>query len=171
MARDPKLAAEVKKDEEVLEAGNEETAPPVATAPGQGKLILAEEVAQGHVSWKSIKLLTDGLGGDHAFRFFSIVIVSLALNEWSITFQVWYMGYWGSQYEKHPPAEVNVVKYVQLRLHLLSNLLIQAQVSRHLLRPPRCVIHHLHVRVSVLPVGISSGFKDYQQTTCGLCVW
>lgn len=113
LAKDPKLAAAVKRDEEVLEAGGEEVAPPAAaTATGQGKLILAEEVAQGHVSWKSIKLLIDGMGGTHPIRFFAIVLATLMLNEWSITFQVWYMGYWGSQYEKHPPSEVNVVKYV-----------------------------------------------------------
>ncbi|KAF5317788.1 hypothetical protein D9619_012656 [Psilocybe cf. subviscida] len=109
LARDPKLAAEVKRDEEVLEAGHEEVAPPAA---GQGKLILAEEVAQGHVSWKSIKLLIDGLGGTHPIRFFVIVLTTLMLNEWSITFQVWYIGFWGSQYEKHPASEVNVVKYL-----------------------------------------------------------
>jgi len=74
-----------------------------------GKLIIAEEIAQGHVTWKSIKLYLSGLGGDSPLLFFSIWISATFLTDWVNTFQVWFLGYWGSQYETHTPSEVNPI--------------------------------------------------------------
>jgi len=36
------------------------------------KLVIAEEVVHGHVSWKAIKLFLGALGGKHVILFFSI---------------------------------------------------------------------------------------------------
>jgi hypothetical protein len=70
--------------------------------------MVAEEIAEGHVTWKSFKLLLSSLGGDHPLVFYLLVMVGLLGNEWTFTFQVWFIGYWGSQYEHHPAAEVPV---------------------------------------------------------------
>ena len=99
---DPNLAAEA--DREILEAGNERIALP--TNMVEGKLVVAEEIAEGHVTWKSIKLFLTGLGGDHPLIFFSLWLTGNLLSNWIITFQVWFLGFWGSQYENHPPSEV-----------------------------------------------------------------
>ena len=74
-----------------------------------GKLVIAEEIVQGHVTWKSVKLYLSGLGGDYPLIFFSVWISASFLADWMDTFQVWFLGYWGSQYETHVPSEVNVL--------------------------------------------------------------
>ena len=101
---DPSLPAEAEVNREILETGNEGI--PLLTNKVEGKLIVAEEIAKGHVTWKSIKLFLTGLGGDHPLIFFSLWLTGNLLNDWVNTFQVWFLGFWGSQYENHPPSEV-----------------------------------------------------------------
>ena len=74
-----------------------------------GKLVVAEEIAKGHVTWKSVKLYLSGLGGDYPLMFFSIWISASILTDWMDTFQVWFLGYWGTQYETHAPSEVDAL--------------------------------------------------------------
>jgi hypothetical protein len=72
-----------------------------------GKLVIAEEVAKGHVTWKSMRLYLSGLGGNYPLMFFSIWISAEFLTDWANTFQVWFLGFWGSKYET--PSEVNPI--------------------------------------------------------------
>ena len=72
-----------------------------------GKLVVAEEIAKGHVTWKSVKLYLSGLGGDYPLMFFSIWISVSFLTDWMDTFQTWFLGYWGTQYETRAPSEVD----------------------------------------------------------------
>ena len=74
-----------------------------------GKLVVAEEIAKGHVTWKSVKLYLSALGGDYPFMFFSIWISASFLTDWMDTFQLWFLGYWGTQYETHAPSEVDAL--------------------------------------------------------------
>ena len=88
----------------------EEVKPAMREAnPTDGKLVIAEEIAKGHVTWKSLKLFLSGLGGDYPLMFFSIWISVTFLTDWVNTFQVWFLGYWGSKYENHAPSEVNPI--------------------------------------------------------------
>ena len=109
LAKDPALAAE---EEIVLEQTEIESQAVEALAkkeaPSQGKLVLAEEVAKGHVTWKSVKLFLSGLGGDYPFIFYTLWIAGFMGTNWVRTFQTWFLGYWGSQYENHDPSEVRV---------------------------------------------------------------
>ena len=73
-----------------------------------GKLILAEEIAEGRISWKALKLYLDGLGGDHPFLFATIWISGVLATHLAINFGIWFLGYWASQYENHHPEEVRV---------------------------------------------------------------
>jgi hypothetical protein len=61
------------------------------------------------VTWDSMKLYFSGLGGDYPLMFFSIWISVTFLTDWVNTFQVWFLGYWGSKYENHTPSEVNPI--------------------------------------------------------------
>lgn len=111
LEHDAQLAAEAVQDREALELANEEYnassgSPEAKTI--DGKLIVAEEIAEGHVSWKSMKLYLTSLGGDYPLIFYSIWMTAFLLTDWVNTFQTWFLGYWGSQYETHPPLEVNV---------------------------------------------------------------
>jgi hypothetical protein len=88
----------------------EEVNPAIKKAsPTDGKLVIAEEIAEGRVTWNSMKLYFSGLGGDYPLMFFSIWISVTFLEDWVATFQVWFLGYWGSKYENHTPSEVNPI--------------------------------------------------------------
>ncbi|KAF9527915.1 multidrug resistance-associated ABC transporter [Crepidotus variabilis] len=77
-----------------------------------GKLIVAEEIVQGHVSWKSMKLLLEGLGGKRPTSFAVLWCLSLLILSISKTVEPWFLGVWGSQYETHPASEVDTVFYI-----------------------------------------------------------
>ena len=77
--------------------------------PTDGKLVIAEEITEGRVTWKSMKLFFSALGGDYPLMFFSIWISVTLLTDWVNTFQVWFLGYWGSKYENNTPSEVNPI--------------------------------------------------------------
>ena len=88
----------------------EEVNPAIKKAsPSDGKLVIAEEIAKGRVTWKSMKLYFSGLGGDYPLMFFLIWISVTFLTDWVNTFQVWFLGYWGSKYENHIPSEVDPI--------------------------------------------------------------
>jgi len=111
LASDPALAAEVKHDQESLELQKDEEAvekPENVKASPDGKLIMAEEIVVGHVTWKSMNLLLTGLGGTHPI-FFAIVWIS-GMGSYAAlsSMQPWFLGVWGSQYETHDPSDVNV---------------------------------------------------------------
>ncbi|KIK00806.1 hypothetical protein K443DRAFT_122663 [Laccaria amethystina LaAM-08-1] len=73
-----------------------------------GKLVIAEEVAHGHVSWKAIKLFLGALGGKHVILFFSVWIGGTLAVQYMTVFSTWFLGYWGSQYEIHHGGKVRV---------------------------------------------------------------
>lgn len=72
-----------------------------------GKLMVAEEIAEGHVSWSAcesphhlhkpslmspVKLFFIGMGGSHPFLFWFTVLASLTLTETSLAIQTRYLG-------------------------------------------------------------------------------
>ena len=107
---DPVLAHEVDTtqqesdiEKQVVDAVNKEE------RKSDGKLILAEEIVEGRVTWKALKLYLDGLGGDHPFLFAAFWIAGYLATHVAINFGIWFLGYWGSQYENHHPEEVRVL--------------------------------------------------------------
>jgi hypothetical protein len=107
LANDHTLTSEV---EHGLRTVVQEVKPAIIKAnPADGKLVIAEEIAEGRVTWKSMKLYFSGLGGDYPLMFFSIWISVTLLTDCVNTFQVWFLGYWGSKYENHTPSEVNPI--------------------------------------------------------------
>ena len=106
LTNDQTLTTEVEHGPTVVE----EVKPAIKKAsPTDGKLVIAEEIAEGRVTWKSMKLYFSELGGDYPLMFFSIWISVTFLTDWVNTFQVWFLGYWGSKYENHTPSEVNPI--------------------------------------------------------------
>ena len=73
-----------------------------------GKLILAEDIVEGRITWKAFKLYLDGLSGNHPFLFTAIWMAGFLATYVAINFGIWFLGYWGSQYEIHHPEEVRV---------------------------------------------------------------
>lgn len=101
------LASEVEKEDDKTELAKETIdSDNKDEKEADGKLILAEEIEVGHVSWKAIKLYLKGLGGDAPILFLTIWLVGTVLVEACSMFSVWFLGYWGTQYETHDPSEV-----------------------------------------------------------------
>ncbi|TFK44019.1 multidrug resistance-associated ABC transporter [Crucibulum laeve] len=109
---DPSLAQELAEEEEKLQKAEEEIALTKKEAKADGKLIIAEEIVEGHVSWKSVKLFLSSLSGGHPIIFFTLWIAAMAFENAAPTFQLWFLGFWGSQYEQHAPSEVRVGFYL-----------------------------------------------------------
>lgn len=80
-----------------------------------GKLILAEEIAEGRVTWRSMMLFLKGLGGDKPIFFMTAWMMGIALMHGGSMLGVWFLGFWGSQYETHAPEEVHVTLYASFR--------------------------------------------------------
>ena len=107
IAEDTTLAAEVEEDEEKLET-SKDGAPESAKPSADGKLIMAEEIVHGHVTWKSMNLLLTALAGQHPFVCALICVGGLTIASVGYTLEPWWLGVWGAQYEVHNPADVDV---------------------------------------------------------------
>jgi ABC-type multidrug transport system fused ATPase/permease subunit len=125
LKEDPELAAEAERDSEALAIAQEEVPELVhKPPPTDGKLIIAEEIETGHVTWKSLKLFLSALGGNYPLIFYSLWVVGFLLTDWSQSFQTWFLGYWGSQYEKHPASEVKESFYLTAYSLILLTLTV-----------------------------------------------
>ena len=105
MENNPRTTSEV--EQKALENIIEETEPkPKATS--DGKLVVAEEIVEGRVTWESMKLLMSSLGGNHPILFFAVLVAWLGMGSVMITVRTWFLGVWGSEYEDHPSSEVRL---------------------------------------------------------------
>ncbi|GJE85927.1 multidrug resistance-associated ABC transporter [Phanerochaete sordida] len=117
LAKDKKLAKELAEGAEETDKAEHtvDQSDPVAenAAPkSDGKLIVAEELQEGHVGWSALKLYFVALGGDSQFIFWSLFLGGMTLCRLLQTAQAWYLGYWAKQYEIHDPSEVDVGLYL-----------------------------------------------------------
>ncbi|KAJ7071475.1 hypothetical protein C8F01DRAFT_1317450 [Mycena amicta] len=121
LATDEVLAKELRKDQQTLDKKVEEVdVPPPAESKSDGKLIVAEEVEEGHVSFDSLKLYFKGMGGNHALLFFGVFLFGLGATEVCQTLQTWFLGYWARQYSILNPADVDVFYYLGIFCILLT---------------------------------------------------
>ncbi|KAG8799885.1 hypothetical protein FRC16_004195 [Serendipita sp. 398] len=116
LATDAKLREELNKEKEIIEKGAEVVDAPVVETKKeekstQGKLIVAEEVALGRVSWSALKMYLSSLGG---FTFWVCFVSGFLLADIMSVIQTFWLGYWASQYEHHPSNEINVLYYLMV---------------------------------------------------------
>ncbi|PCH35585.1 hypothetical protein WOLCODRAFT_107550 [Wolfiporia cocos MD-104 SS10] len=117
LEHDAKLAAEVADElaaidraEEEIDADNEDDKD--KEKKPDGKLVVAEEIAVGHVGWPALKLYLASLGGKHSTLFWMSCLITILLSEFLDNTSVWFLGYWARQYEERPPFEVNALAYL-----------------------------------------------------------
>ncbi|OCH87049.1 hypothetical protein OBBRIDRAFT_796585 [Obba rivulosa] len=85
-----------------------------------GKLVVEEEVAEGHVGWAAMKLYGTALGGSRPLLFWLGSAGGVFLSNLMAAGQIWFLGYWGRQYEIHDdPREVHVGFYARIYSLLL----------------------------------------------------
>ncbi|KZT29509.1 P-loop containing nucleoside triphosphate hydrolase protein [Neolentinus lepideus HHB14362 ss-1] len=126
LAKNHKLSKEVAQEEKAMEkveseidsAEEDAGKPDDGTKKDAGKLVVAEEVAVGHVSWSAVKLYLLGMSGNWPLLFWSSVMGCLIACELSNTVQTWFLGYWAQQYQGHTADEL-FVSYLTIYVPIL----------------------------------------------------
>ncbi|KAJ7156234.1 hypothetical protein C8R46DRAFT_429362 [Mycena filopes] len=121
LVTDKVLAEEVGREEETLalamaEAEDKIAAPASteddeskAKAKASGKLIVAEEIEIGSVSWEALEMFFSAHAANPVLFFIGLFVAVLAIAL-TVRLETWYLGYWASQYEYDAP--VSVFKYL-----------------------------------------------------------
>lgn len=128
LAKDKGLSKEIEEENEVIEKAEhtvDDQQPIEETKKSDGKLIVAEEISVGHVSWPActsadpiailysgayswtVKLFFSSLGGTQQAIFWFLCVGTLILSQLVDTFQTWFLGHWARQYEESNPSEVD----------------------------------------------------------------
>ncbi|KAH9848044.1 P-loop containing nucleoside triphosphate hydrolase protein [Lenzites betulinus] len=123
LARDSKLLKEVEEEREEIEKANTEVdaEKPVEVAEVKqtdGKLVVAEEMEDGHVGWSALKLYIGNVA-KRPILFWFIYISGYAIRHSFNNIQTWWLGHWASQYETTAPNEVHVGFYLSVYTSLM----------------------------------------------------
>lgn len=130
LAKDATLAEELKHEEEAVELDESEE---TATKPAEekkGKLVVAEEIAIGRVSWNAgkhplapnhratvfhgcltlslVRLFLDGLGGKWPLLWWIQFLGASSLTEVFDVLEMWWLGWWATQYATKDPRSVSI---------------------------------------------------------------
>ncbi|KAL1697496.1 P-loop containing nucleoside triphosphate hydrolase protein [Schizophyllum commune] len=116
-AHEPELVQEEKEEQAAIEKAEEivdDSATPEdhAAPKSDGKLIVAEEIETGHLSWSALKLYLSAMSGDHPYIFLLAFLVGILMVQSLFVSITYYLGWWASQYETHDPAEVDPLYYL-----------------------------------------------------------
>lgn len=127
MAMDKTLAHEVEEEAQIIEKTETEVVdaeePDAKAKQADGKLIVAEEVAEGHISWaarkypkafrcvlacslpSAVRIFFSALGGKHSLAFWFFFTVGLALSDVFSSLQTFWMGAWAEAYDRVDRSE------------------------------------------------------------------
>ena len=129
LIKDSELLKEAVEMNEITEKAEEAidlTEPEKKDKNGAAKLVMAEEIALGHVSWPALKLYVFSLGG---IIFWTSFISCMIIAELTMSLSAWFLGYWASQYEQHPPWAVPVSFYLSMYAIILICIMLSYSVS------------------------------------------
>ncbi|CAE6473454.1 unnamed protein product [Rhizoctonia solani] len=112
-----RFRAEVEKEKQIEEKAeqntldNQEAKPEDITKKGDGKLVVEEEVAIGHVGWPALKLFFLSFG---SFWFWLVCLGGFMLADIVLTLQSYWIGVWARAYSTYPnhPEKVNAIFYL-----------------------------------------------------------
>ncbi|KAI0066574.1 P-loop containing nucleoside triphosphate hydrolase protein [Artomyces pyxidatus] len=126
IAKDENLKAELAMEVEKIAEDSKEIyaeEPDTAAKDMDGKLVMAEEVALGHVTMDSLKMFLDGVAGSYGGTgavFWIIYVGSLLLYSIGMSGQAWWMGHWAEQYNLvADPLKVSTFFYLGMYIALL----------------------------------------------------
>ncbi|KAI0793376.1 hypothetical protein C8Q75DRAFT_558190 [Abortiporus biennis] len=116
LSKDAKLSDEVKKEAKAIEMADHQIDENTQDEPkkmADGKLVVAEELEVGHVSWDAMKLLLGNMASPSGlFVFYLVFFGFTALSQLSDTLETWTLGVWTEQYQNRPSYEVSVPLYL-----------------------------------------------------------
>ncbi|KAJ3920632.1 P-loop containing nucleoside triphosphate hydrolase protein [Lentinula edodes] len=97
-------------------------ASPKGESKSNGKLVVPEEIQEGHISGNSIKLYISAAGGKHPVLYFATLLAMMVLTQFMGVVQTWFLGFWSSQYEM--PGKVHVAFYLGIYVIMLFFVII-----------------------------------------------
>ncbi|KAK0473305.1 hypothetical protein IW261DRAFT_1342846 [Armillaria novae-zelandiae] len=116
LVHDTSLADEIDQVQKAMDKVEEEIdsqLPPDAKK-SDGKLIVAEEIEEGHIGLPALNFFFSSLGGGHVWLFFMTFIGGLAITEILNAAQTWWLGHWASQYDGRETYQVPVFFYISI---------------------------------------------------------
>ncbi|VDC06819.1 unnamed protein product [Peniophora sp. CBMAI 1063] len=161
---------ELRKDAEILDAPSgltkgtvdERTNPPTK----DGKIVAAEEVALGHVTWSALNFFFSALGGSHSMSFWTTFIGLLAIAQVLAAGTTWELGYWAEQYTLHDARDVSVPLYLGLfTVLLLASLLAQSSSSVIFVFGLIRAARHIHAQLIEAILGTTLRVLDVTPTS------
>ncbi|KZV63784.1 P-loop containing nucleoside triphosphate hydrolase protein [Peniophora sp. CONT] len=124
-----------------------------------GKLVLAEELAEGTITWAALKLFFDGLGGS---VFWTLFIGGYTINAVLQSVTVWFLGYWSEQYDLHPASEVSAPFYLSgYALIILITVIVYAATNVLWIVSFLNSCQAIHVRLVSAVLGTTLRVLDY----------
>ncbi|EJF59658.1 P-loop containing nucleoside triphosphate hydrolase protein [Dichomitus squalens LYAD-421 SS1] len=115
LAHDDKLLEEVQHEAEELQRAEEEIdgekPEDVNDKSNAGKLVVAEEIEEGHVGLQAMLLYLGNLS-TRPLIFWFIYVSAYSLRHFITNVQSWWLGYWAAQYEAHAPEDVKASYYL-----------------------------------------------------------
>ncbi|KAI0028294.1 hypothetical protein K488DRAFT_80756 [Vararia minispora EC-137] len=128
LALDERLAKEAKEEAQLIEKDEQglvdEEEPDDKAKQADGKLIVAEEVAEGHVSWKALNIFFSALGGNFPLFFWIVFLGGLVMNDVFSSLQTYWMGHWAEAYRFKDPSEIDIVYYLGVYILLVIGVMI-----------------------------------------------
>ncbi|KAL7281057.1 hypothetical protein ACG7TL_004359 [Trametes sanguinea] len=118
LAEDKDLFADLAVEEEQLKKAGKELDDP-ASEPEQddaqtsGKLVVAEEVADGEVGWNTMRLYALA-ASKHPKLYWAAYVLMLLLTHSIMSSETYFLGYWAKQYEERDPSQISVPFYLSI---------------------------------------------------------
>ncbi|KAF7365323.1 hypothetical protein MVEN_00404300 [Mycena venus] len=116
-------AADAEEEQKAFKQDAEPGASVITVSGPIGKLMVTEKSQEGMVKWPTYKVFLANLSS-WPIAFVCLICGLFLLNEATISFQFWFLGYWSSQYLNHPASSVPVPFY--LGIYSISAVLAMA---------------------------------------------
>ncbi|KAI0768822.1 multidrug resistance-associated ABC transporter [Trametes elegans] len=118
LLEDQELLSELASEEDELKAAREEVDKPevenaAEVSPEKGKLVVAEEITEGQVGWKTLRLYFINTSR-RPILYWTALALMLSVTHSVMNSQAYVLGVWAAQYEDHDPSQVSVAYYLSI---------------------------------------------------------
>ncbi|KAM5539772.1 hypothetical protein V8D89_006585 [Ganoderma adspersum] len=123
LAHDSQLLKDIEHETEKLREADQdaeidgEKVEDVNAKSSAGKLVVAEEIEEGHIGWAAL-LLYLGNMSTRPLLFWLIYAAGYILRHSFTNVQSWWLGVWAAQYETTAPEEVHVPHYLSVYCYI-----------------------------------------------------
>ncbi|KAF7978930.1 hypothetical protein HWV62_44135 [Athelia sp. TMB] len=145
LMHDEALAKEEASETEITAKADTEIDPDIEKTKPDGTLIVAENIAEGRITWATLKIFFLKTGGEHPFIFWAVYLGLAFSDSLANNFGPWWLGVWASQYEIWHSSEVSVSYYLVVYTGgLLLNAALYTATSSVWIYGSLCLARMMH---------------------------